>query len=56
MSTRSKYLRVKPVEENNENKLDTDIIMRFSPTYGTIFINLYRKVHHQGSHSFLWLG
>jgi hypothetical protein len=36
MSTRSKYIRVKPEEEKNEDKLDTDIIMRFSPTYGTL--------------------
>ena len=34
MSTRSKYFRVKPEEEKNEDKADTDIIMRFSPTYG----------------------
>lgn len=34
MATRAKYDRVKTPEEKNENKLDTDIIMRFSDTYG----------------------
>ena len=36
MATRAKYTRAKPNEENNEAKLDTDILMRFSPTYGKI--------------------
>lgn len=35
MATRAKYTRAKNNEENNEVKLDTDILMRFSPTYGT---------------------
>lgn len=34
MATRAKYDRVNTPEEKNENKLDTDIIMRFSDTYG----------------------
>ena len=33
MATRAKYELVRG-GENNETKLDTDIIMRFSPTYG----------------------
>jgi hypothetical protein len=33
MATRAKYELVRGAE-NNETKLDTDIIMRFSPTYG----------------------
>jgi len=36
MATRAKYTRAKGNEENNETKLDTDILMRFSPTYGTL--------------------
>ena len=35
MATRAKYNRVKTPEEKNETKLDTDILMRFSDTYGT---------------------
>lgn len=34
MATRSKYIRAKNNEENNEAKLDTDILMRFSQSYG----------------------
>lgn len=34
MSTRSKYFRVKPAEERNESKPETDIIMRASDRYG----------------------
>jgi hypothetical protein len=34
MATRSKYTRAKANEENNEAKLDTDILMRFSQFYG----------------------
>lgn len=30
MATRAKYTRAKVNEENNEGKLDTDILMRFS--------------------------
>ena len=36
MATRAKYIRAKATDENNEVKLDTDIIMRFSPSYGTV--------------------
>jgi|LakMenEpi03Aug12_release.lakeMendotaPanAssembly.Ray.scaffolds.fasta_scaffold5327815_1 hypothetical protein len=36
MATRAKYTRTKGTTENNEEKLDTDILMRFSPTYGII--------------------
>ncbi len=35
MATRAKYTRVRAPEENKEEKLDTDILMRFSPRYGT---------------------
>lgn len=36
MATRAKYTRV--IQENNkEDKPDTDILMRFCPTYGKIF-------------------
>jgi DNA-binding protein len=34
MATRAKYNRVKAPEEKNEDKLDTDILMRFNDTYG----------------------
>ena len=33
MATKAKYYRVKG-EEKKEDKPDTDILMRFSPTYG----------------------
>lgn len=35
MATKAKYYRVKPAEDEKEEKLDTDILMRFSNTYGT---------------------
>lgn len=35
MATRAKYTRVRAPEENKEEKLDTDILMKFSPRYGT---------------------
>ena len=35
MATRAKYTGVQVPTENNEQKLDTDIIMRFSDRYGT---------------------
>lgn len=38
MATRAKYNRVRAPEENKEQKLDTDILMRFSPRYGISFI------------------
>lgn len=34
MATRAKYTRVRQ-EDKKEEKPDTDILMRFSPTYGT---------------------
>lgn len=34
MATRAKYTRAKANDETSEPKLDTDILMRFSPTYG----------------------
>lgn len=34
MATRAKYTRVR-AEDKKEDKPDTDILMRFSPTYGT---------------------
>lgn len=43
MATRSKYNRVRQ-EEKKEDKPDTDIIMKFSPTYGNSFIYLGRYV------------
>ncbi len=36
MATRAKYVRVNTPEEKNEAKLDTDILMRFNETYGTL--------------------
>lgn len=36
MATRAKYTLVKGQPENNEDKPDTDILMRFSDRYGTI--------------------
>lgn len=33
MATKAKYTRVRQ-EEKKEDKPDTDIIMKFSPTYG----------------------
>jgi hypothetical protein len=44
MATRTKYTRAKGNNENNEEKLDTDILMKFSPTYGKICIHLGRYV------------
>jgi hypothetical protein len=35
MSTRAKYTRVSGEQETHQEKADTDIIMRFSPFYGT---------------------
>ena len=35
MATRAKYNRVRAAEETKEDKPDTDILMRFSPRYGT---------------------
>ena len=37
MATRAKYTRAKTVNEGNEEKLDTDILMRFSDRYGTSY-------------------
>lgn len=34
MGTRAKYNRVKAEQDTKEDKLDTDIIMRFSDSYG----------------------
>lgn len=36
MATRAKYTRANVNEENHEAKLDTDILMRFSPSYGNV--------------------
>ena len=36
MATKAKYYRVRPSEDEKEDKLDTDILMRFSNTYGKI--------------------
>lgn len=39
MSTRSKYYRVRPEEEEKqEDKPETDIIMKSSPTYGIYWV------------------
>ena len=35
MATRAKYTRVNTQNQNNETKLDTDILMRVNDTYGT---------------------
>lgn len=35
MATRAKYNRVRQEDDKKEDKPDTDILMRFSPTYGT---------------------
>jgi hypothetical protein len=37
MATRAKYTRVRQ-EEKKEEKPETDIIMKFSPTYGIIHL------------------
>ena len=37
MATRAKYNRVRQ-EDKKEEKPDTDILMKFSPTYGIFFI------------------
>ena len=34
MATRAKYTRVNTHDQNNETKLDTDILMRVNDTYG----------------------
>lgn len=39
MATRAKYERAKNADEKQEEKIDTDIIMRFSPGYGTFVEN-----------------
>jgi len=40
MATRAKYTRVRQ-EDNKEDKPDTDILMRFSPSYGkNVFIQV----------------
>lgn len=43
MATKAKYTRVRP-EETKEDKPDTDILMRFCPTYGTSIFILGRYV------------
>lgn len=43
MATRAKYTRVRK-EEKKEDKPDTDILMKFSPTYGTHHSYLGRYV------------
>lgn len=52
MATRAKYTRVRQ-EDKKEDKPDTDILMRFSPTYGTSFI-LFRSLCLQSSYIILW--
>jgi hypothetical protein len=37
MATRAKYTRVRQ-EEKKEDKPETDIIMKFSPTYGIFYL------------------
>ena len=36
MATKVKYYRIKPAKDEKEEKLDTDILMRFSNTYGIL--------------------
>lgn len=43
MATKAKYTRVR-AEENKEDKPDTDILMRFCPTYGIISLILGRYI------------
>ena len=43
MATKAKYTRVRQ-EEKKEDKPDTDIIMKFSPTYGTDWYNSGRYI------------
>lgn len=48
MATRAKYTRVRP-EDKKEDKPDTDILMRFSPSYGTnafIQVDMLAEVLH----------
>jgi DNA-binding protein len=43
MATKAKYTRVKQ-EDKKEDKPDTDILMKFSPTYGIYRRNLGRYI------------
>ena len=43
MATRAKYTRVRQ-EDKKEEKPDTDILMRFSPSYGKTFSYLGRYI------------
>lgn len=52
MATRAKYTRVRQ-EDKKEDKPDTDILMKFSPTYGTYSYNL-RPLCYQSPHFILW--
>lgn len=52
MATKAKYTRVRQ-EDAKEDKPDTDILMKFSPTYGTYPFNL-RSLCYQSTYSFLW--
>ncbi len=38
MATRAKYTRVNTQDQNNETKLDTDILMRVNDTYGNTLL------------------
>lgn len=38
MATKSKYYRVRPQEEKNEEKADTDILLKSSPSYGKHYL------------------
>ena len=38
MATRAKYTRVNTQNQNNEAKLDTDILMRVNDTYGNTLL------------------
>ena len=43
MATKAKYTRVR-AEESKEDKPDTEILMKFSPTYGKQFVYLGRYI------------
>lgn len=51
MATRAKYTRAKDNEVNNEPKLDTDILMKFSPSYGKLTL-IQASIYHEPLLSF----
>lgn len=47
MATKAKYMRVR-AEETREDKPDTEILMKFSPSYG-ITLLIFRSLCYQSS-------